>query len=57
MRLPREKRIRLERVTLVTFEGPGTEWICVIRGTRQGSERKPKGTRPGPRLKRREGSA
>jgi hypothetical protein len=50
-RMPRtkERTVRLENATVVTFEGPGSEWICVIRGTGAEVEQVQKRERKPPR--------
>jgi hypothetical protein len=35
MKGTKEKMVRLRQATVVTFEGPGSDWICVMRGTRE----------------------
>src|SRR5205809_232633 len=41
----KEKTVKLESARLVMFEGPGSEWVCVLRGTRKGIGKRANGTR------------
>jgi hypothetical protein len=49
MRNVKERTTRLENATVVTFEGPGSEWVCVIRGTSAADEQPQKRERKPPR--------
>jgi len=53
----REKSVKLERATVVIFEGPGAEWVCILRGTRERGQRRAKGARRPSPIRRREGRA
>lgn len=53
----REKAIQLDHITLVTFEGPGSEWICVVRGHRVREATPPKKRPRSSQPRRREGRA
>jgi hypothetical protein len=31
----RERTMRLQHAIVVTFDGPGRDWVCIMRGTRE----------------------
>jgi hypothetical protein len=53
----KEKTVRLEQATIVIFEGPGTEWTCVLRGTRPENQPASGRRRRPTRRRKREGHA
>lgn len=34
----KKRIVRLQGATVVIFDGPGTDWVCLMRGTRAASQ-------------------